>query len=179
MIWLLVLYRVNDEVRTRLKHPFGRLIVGQPEVTIKALKEVVNRDKPIKLVTIGDTVTSNMLHRGIEIDLVVIDTKTKREAAAPILLDGFEVFKVVNPSGIITVDAFKAMEVVGERLIQGCNRIAVVVDGEEDLITLLAVKFVPLGSLIIYGQPDVGIVLITVTDVVKKEVDQLMDKMVI
>lgn len=37
-----------------------------------------------------------------------------------------------------------------------------IVDGEEDLLTLVAMAVAPLGSFVIYGQPREGVVLVEV-----------------
>lgn len=173
----MALYQVNDEVRTRLKHPLGRLIVGPPEKTIKALREVVEQERPTRLLTVGDVVASNILGGGMKVDFLVVDAKSKREPVKPLPLDGFEVVKVKNPAGVITREAYEAVRDACARLVRGARAIAVVVDGEEDLLTLPVVRFAPLGSLVVYGQPHVGIVLIRVTDRTRLNLEQIMEKM--
>ncbi len=50
----------------------------------------------------------------------------------------------------------------------------VMVEGEEDLLTLVAVVLAPLGSLVAYGQPDRGIVIVVVSDVEKSLAEQII-----
>ncbi|HOP09469.1 MAG TPA: DUF359 domain-containing protein, partial [Candidatus Methanofastidiosa archaeon] len=51
------------------------------------------------------------------------------------------------------------------------------IDGEEDLATLPAIFFAPEGAIVVYGQPDEGIVIVNVTDEKKKEVYSILSRM--
>jgi len=53
----------------------------------------------------------------------------------------------------------------------------VLVDGEEDLLTLVAVIQAPANSLVIYGQPHEGVVAIKVTAQTKKKMQKIIDTM--
>jgi uncharacterized protein (UPF0218 family) len=44
-------------------------------------------------------------------------------------------------------------------------------------LVIPCVKFAPIGSIIVYGQPDVGIVLIEVNEKVKAEVEEILGEM--
>ncbi len=52
------------------------------------------------------------------------------------------------------------------------------VDGEEDLATLPAILYAPLGSAVVYGQPNEGSVLVMVTPEKKKQIENLMKQMI-
>ena len=64
-----------------------------------------------------------------------------------------------------------------EKAIQPNRRTRVLVEGEEDLLTLAAVLCAPLGSLVVYGQPREGIVVIKVTELMKETVRGLVEAM--
>jgi uncharacterized protein (UPF0218 family) len=53
----------------------------------------------------------------------------------------------------------------------------ILVDGEEDLLTLPCVVESPDNGFVIYGQPSKGIVVVTTSPIVKKEVSSLLDQM--
>ena len=55
--------------------------------------------------------------------------------------------------------------------------IQILVKGEEDLAALPAIAMAPLSSVIIYGLPDKGAVLVRVTESKKKEIQSLLDRM--
>ncbi|MBM3292454.1 DUF359 domain-containing protein [Candidatus Bathyarchaeota archaeon] len=44
------------------------------------------------------------------------------------------------------------------------KKLAIIVEGEEDLLVLPLMADMPLGSVIIYGQPNEGLVIITITE---------------
>jgi uncharacterized protein (UPF0218 family) len=139
---------------------------------------MIDHQKPTKLFAIGDVVASNIIKNNIPVDFIVIDFKSKRQPFEPISLCDFDVIRVKNPPGVITQAAYEAIQAVCSRCVSSVSSIAIVVDGEEDLLTLPVVKFAPLGALIVYGQPYVGIVVVNVTKKMKLEIEQLMKKMV-
>jgi hypothetical protein len=54
---------------------------------------------------------------------------------------------------------------------------AVIVEGEEDLLALVAISVAPEGSLVVYGQPNEGIVLVNVTSQKKREIADILARM--
>ena len=50
-------------------------------------------------------------------------------------------------------------------------------DGEEDLLALAAVLFAPFGSMVVYGQPKQGIVVIDVTEDSKRRIHDIVERM--
>jgi hypothetical protein len=53
----------------------------------------------------------------------------------------------------------------------------IVVEGEEDLLTLIAIMNAPQESLVVYGQPHEGIVVVKVTEDKKTEISELLKAM--
>ena len=53
--------------------------------------------------------------------------------------------------------------------IVGGEKPPVVVDGEEDLLVLVAVLYAPVGGLVVYGQPGEGVVVVRVTEAKRAE----------
>ncbi|MBI4226331.1 DUF359 domain-containing protein [Candidatus Roizmanbacteria bacterium] len=52
----------------------------------------------------------------------------------------------------------------------------IVVKGEEDILALPAILFAPLHSVVLYGQIDMGVVMVEVTEQKKKEIQKLIKK---
>jgi hypothetical protein len=103
---------------------------------------------------------------------VVIDHKIMRKAVDPIEFDR-EYVNVPNPPGTITAAAQKVLF----EAIQCCQTLAIIVDGEEDLLVLPLMAHMPLGSVIIYGQPREGMVVITLTQERRDWANQFLSKM--
>lgn len=80
---------------------------------------------------------------------------------------------VENPAGTLTQEAVdvvrKALKSKGSTYIR--------VRGEEDLLTLAAVAYAPHNALVIYGQPDEGVVAVKVNQQMKSQVKKLIDEM--
>jgi hypothetical protein len=109
---------------------------------------------------------------GLKPDVVVIDFKIVRKPAADRFKQTVEAFeattiKVKNPAGVITQELREALEA-------GNPPLKIIVDGEEDLATIPAVLSAPLGSVVAYGQPGEGLVLIEVTEQKRREFENLL-----
>ena len=169
----MVIYQANADVILKLKHPLGKLLRGSPKETISKLWKEVECKKPTKIFAIGDIVAANLLRSGIKLNSIIIDFKSKRRPIEHISLDNFKIVNVRNPSGVITIEAYEIVK----NVCQGSCTVAVIVEGEEDLLTLPVMKFAPLGSFVVYGQPYVGIVLVTLTEKSKLEAELLLEKM--
>jgi uncharacterized protein (UPF0218 family) len=55
-----IVYTLTPELRIKLKEPFGSLIQGTPEETMGILKRIVKEEKPPKIVSVGDIVSTNI-----------------------------------------------------------------------------------------------------------------------
>ena len=79
------------------------------------------------------------------------------------------IVNVKNPQGTITQEAINAIQ----EAIQSKKQVNIVVDGEEDLLTLIVVLNAPLNALVIYGQPNKGIVVVKVTPQKKADAEKI------
>jgi uncharacterized protein (UPF0218 family) len=82
-----------------------------------------------------------------------------RKAVDPIEFDR-KFVNVDNPPGTVTAQAQKVLKIAAEE----CAQLAIIVQGEEDLLVLPLMVYMPNGSIIIYGQPREGMVIIKLND---------------
>jgi uncharacterized protein (UPF0218 family) len=162
--------RLQAALRDRLKEPFGPVATDTDAVLAAA-------GQP--LVTVGDIVTYHVLEAGQIPDLALVDERTKRttvddEVSAMVNNACFdEVKTVVNPAATLTAELLTAVrEALGA---DGSTLIRV--DGEEDLAALPAIAPAPDGASVLYGQPDEGVVHVTVDDAVRDRVYSILDRM--
>ena len=155
-----------------MKKPLGQLVLGTHSECNLALKRVVDLEKPSRVILVGDTVSRNAIQSGIKPDVLVIDHREKRSRAEEFAHDKPRIFRTRNEPGMIDLLTWNA---VAEAIEKGDS--AVLVDGEEDLLTLVAVAVAPKGSLVVYGQPGEGIVLVRVTEGKKGEIEAIIDGM--
>ncbi len=165
--------RLTLTLRGKLKSPLGLLIRGTPDDTMKKLGELLKREKPSKIISVGDIVSESMAKHGISPQVMIVDNKVMREAIAPIFLEADQILHLKNPPGTITEQAWSIIQEALRRV----QRTKVVVDGEEDLLTLVAVLCAPENSLVVYGQPHEGIVVVKVTEQTKRMIRQIVESM--
>ena len=168
-----VVYSVPPEMRLKLKKPIGKLIRGSFAETMKSLKEIAANENPPCIISVGDTVSKNLSDSGFFPKLSIIDNLAMRKNIQPVLLKADRTVHTRNPQATITDEAIEAVR----QALSSPNRVRIVVEGEEDLLTLIAVLYAPENSYVIYGQPHEGIVMVKVTKEKKQEVSMLLNAM--
>ena len=166
-------YSITPELRIKLKEPFGTLIQGSFDETMAKMKELVEKEKPPRIISVGDVVSRNLHEHGIHPQLTIIDNKSLRDQSMPETARVERTVKVTNPQGTITKEAAAAVK----EAIDGKNHTHIVVDGEEDLLTLIAVLYAPEKAFVVYGQPYKGIVVVKVTPQKKAEIEEALKTM--
>ena len=161
-------------MREELKKPQGMVIGGSFEETMERLKELIVKEKPSSVISVGDIVSQNMIKFGISLDVLIVDNKTMRKSIPPIVVDVDQTLYAKNPSGTITDDAWAAIRSATENK----GRTKVMIDGEEDLLTIVTVLSAPKDAFVVYGQPLVGIVVVKVTEEKKENMQRIVDLMI-
>jgi uncharacterized protein (UPF0218 family) len=160
-VWktLKVVYVITPELRERFKEPFGFLILGSVDETMSKLNELVHDENPPKIVSVGDVVSGNLHNFGFHPQLSIVDNKSLREATVTGNNAVERTLRVCNPQGTITEEAIIAIR---DCLGKG-EHAHIIVDGEEDLLALIAVLYSPENAFVVYGQPYLGIVVVRAT----------------
>ena len=126
------------------------------------------------LICVGDRVTKTLLEAGVRPRVAVIDLREMREvnASALFLLEGFTILVARNPPGRLTREAwgkFKEALEMSKKV-----NVVLIIDGEEDLLGFPAAILSPGGWILVYGQPGVGMVMVKVTEEVRREAIELL-----
>lgn len=166
--WTTKTHMLPYNLRERFHKPFGLLVQTIPAVSMD------------KTVTVGDVTTKRFLenHKRPILSLVdfIVKRKEKFSSLEEIGFTGEEVvLPVKNPAGTITKEMWKSLQQGLDSIKEG-KRVVIKVDGEEDLSVLPLILSLPLGFHIFYGQPAQGMVWIEVTESVKKETYDLLQK---
>ena len=133
---------------------------------------LIQQNKPPKVTTVGDVVSRETLATGIAVNLRIVDQMTLRKSINPIEIKAEVTYRVRNPAGVITRQAWDAIREALQ------HREAVIyVDGEEDLLAIPAILESPDNAFIVYGQPSQGLVIVTASPVTKHEVKEVMNRM--
>lgn len=167
-------FYLTPKLRGELKEPLGELVRGKvpgPYLKIRPILEKV----PF-IITVGDVVTENIIKLGLYPDVAVYDHRTKRRDCTP-PVDLEAVFLTVkNPPGTITKALLNAVR-KGVEIASRGRKVHIKVNGEEDLAAIPAVLYAPYGSVVLYGQPDEGVVLIKVTPECKRRCAGILSEM--
>jgi uncharacterized protein (UPF0218 family) len=170
--------RLPDDLRSMLKEPLGRIYKGNGLDCVIAMEAELRAAK--KVAAIGDMTAFYLLTASIVPDLAVVDNKTKRMPVPDHVVqsldhDSYKTIEVKNQAATLTkelIDLIRAS-------LNSNDKVKIIVDGEEDLATLPAILYAPLGSAVVYGQPDEGSVLVDVTPEKKLHIEELMKKMIV
>ena len=165
-------YVLPEKLRTTLRRPLGDLVVGVDIDIGELLQEIIEKARPTKLILVGDTVSRRATQAGISADVMIIDNLEKRRMAVAYEHERKRVIVAKNQAGTIEQGASEAVE----RAIRGEYDL-VEIDGEEDLLAVIAVITAPIGSLVVYGQPNEGIVLVRVSDASKSGAKKILEQM--
>jgi hypothetical protein len=156
-----------ESVRPLLKRPLGKLFSKQEEAF-----DYMRKLHPARLITVGDRVTADFLEAGIKPDIAIIDFLIMRfpaDESVKTVLDSYQVptKHVKNPQSKITKELQDAVK-------DAVPPLKIIVEGEEDLATLPAILMAQFGSVVAYGQPNEGIVLVEVTKEKKREIADIL-----
>ncbi|MGC8816387.1 MAG: GTP-dependent dephospho-CoA kinase family protein [Candidatus Hadarchaeum sp.] len=163
--------KLPENLRPRLQSPLGRLFTHITDVFYH-----IQKVRPTRLITVGDMVTSCFLSAGFKPDIAVVDLTLMRSPVnekIKSLIDSFEanVVKVENPAATITPELWRALE-------SAKSPTKIIVVGEEDLATIPAVLTSPDGSVVVYGQPRQGVVLVEVDEKKRQEFREILSHFV-
>lgn len=146
---------LTEDLAKELKAPLGQLVPNEKRKTSPAFK---NLSKGGLIVSVGDATLDFLLSISLVPDIQVIDSKERRENRLPPRAAHKSTFYIKNPKGTISE------ECIGIFLsaLSSPKPVRIVVEGEEDLLALVAIISSPEGSCVLYGQPMEGLVVVRV-----------------
>jgi GTP-dependent dephospho-CoA kinase len=157
-------YRVPEVVRQRVKTPLGELIEDR-FVTKEAISSRVPKKsaRPTILVSVGDRSTERLVEFSIEHQLEIVDRVEKRNVRREIPFSG-SVEKMLfakNEPGTISAESLLALRTALDQIEEDPSLpIRIQIDGEEDLLTLPVLAYFPPETIVLYGQPGEGMVIV-------------------
>ena len=146
-------YRLPEELRPELAKPLGR-VYGADEVEGAEFEGLAKESSMV--ITVGDRVTDTLEAVGRTPDVQVIDEVERRTRRGPPKVPYARLVRVKNPAGTLTRAAIEGMR----KAFSGRKPVRVQVEGEEDLMAMLAISMAPVSAVVFYGQPGVGVVAV-------------------
>ncbi len=170
---MIIAYNLTLELRRKLKAPLGTLIRGSFAETMEKFRDIAEKERPTSIISVGDTVTKNLMKNCMFPQLLIIDNRVMRKNVKSTPFPAENTIHVKNPPGTITQEAISAIQ----DALKSSRRTKIVVDGEEDLLALIAISYAPENSFVIYGQPYEGVVAVKVTPQKKSEIAEILKAM--
>ena len=162
--------KLPDSLRDQLKIPLGILLpIDQDNKT--NIQKYLSDDSYI--ITVGDRTTEKMIDFDLIPSLQIIDGLEKRIKRDIIKLGSAFEFKIDNPAAEITLESIEIIK----KAFSLNPPIRLTVNGEEDLLVLPACIHAPENSVILYGQPNKGLVLVQITTEIRNKAQALLDLM--
>ena len=149
------MFRLDENLIGEFKAPLGKLYINF-EDAIPMIKEASF------LISVGDQTTKNLVDNDLIPDLGIIDNRIQRKDHNYDIIRTENILDADNPAGTITENLWETIdEAISLTLEDSENRI-IVVKGEEDLAVLPCLLIAPEDAVILYGQPNEGLVFVNV-----------------
>lgn len=160
--------------RQFFKQPLGKLLKGSQyklEWAGNLVSRSMQKNSYPYIITVGDIATKTLFDTGTIPNLSIIDYRCQRQpipASITNYLPDFT-FRSVNIAGTINNQAANIIAKGINKMILDQHSVLIKIKGEEDLLVLPAILFAPLNTAIYYGQPNQGLVEITVDEALKNK----------
>ena len=165
------MYKLQPEMAEELKNTNREIYTVAPN-KLKSAEYII---------TVGDICTISISEEIRIPNLCIVDFKTKRNTPLTeeqkIVVDGIgdKRIKVVNNPGTISDELWEAIKIA----IDSDDSTRIEVEGEEDLASLAAISLSKIGTKVIYGMPDRGMVVVDVNQQSKTRVNALLERMLV
>ena len=162
--------KLPDSLRDQLKIPLGTL-VPESQADKTNIKKHLSDNSYI--ITVGDRTTEKMIGFDIIPSLQIIDSHEKRLKRKPPQLDNATELYTSNPAAEITPQSIRVIR----QALTMQPPVRINVDGEEDLLVIPVCIYAPEDALVLYGQPNEGLVITKITPEIRNKTQKLLDSM--
>ena len=162
--------KLPDSLREQMKIHLGVLL---PESQANKENILKHLEENSYIITVGDRTTEKMIDFDLIPSLQIVDGIEKREKREPPKLVNATEITVDNPPAEITS---QSIDVIKKALSME-SPVRILVTGEEDLLVLPVCIHAPENSVVMYGQPNEGLVLVKITSEIRNKAQSLLDLM--
>ena len=148
--------KLPDSLRNQLKIPLG-ILLPESQVDKTNIQKHLSEDSYV--ITVGDRTTEKMIEFGLIPSLQIIDSQEKRVKREPPKLANATELTVDNPAAEITLQSIDIIK----KAFTMHPPVRLSVNGEEDLLVIPACVHAPENAIVLYGQPNEGLVLVKIT----------------
>ena len=153
-----------------MKIPLGVLLPESQADKENILKHI---EQNSYIITVGDRTTEKMIDFDLIPSLQIVDGIEKREKREPPKIANATEITVDNPPAEITSQSIDVIK----KAFSMESPIRILVTGEEDLLVLPVCIHAPENSVVLYGQPNEGLVIVKITSEIRNKAQSLLDLM--
>jgi len=163
--------QLPDDLRDQLKNPLGNLISDNDPNKENIIKKISTESI---IITVGDRTTENLLQLDIKPQIQIVDGLEKRNKRTVPIDDTVNTnLSCRNPPGEITDESIQVIQ----KAFSSEPPVRIIIDGEEDLLVIPVCIHAPENSIVMYGQPNEGLVIVTITPEIRAKVQKILDVM--
>ena len=160
-----------EDLRSKLKIPLGNLVLETNPKQNEIIKEAYGNAITI---TVGDATTEKLLKMGLTPFLQIIDGQEKRVKRPVLESDSITTnLDCKNNAGEISENSILTIKSAFESK----PPIRITVDGEEDLLVIPVCLYAPENCIVMYGQPNKGLVIVHINQEIKDKVQKIVNSM--
>ncbi len=124
------------------------------------------------IITVGDATTEKMIKFNLTPSLSIVDGLEKRKKRAIPQGTATKLF-CDNPAGEITPQSISTIK----DALKSKPPVQIIVNGEEDLLVIPVCIHAPQNAVLMYGQPNEGLVIVKITQEIRNKTQELLNLM--
>jgi len=153
-----------------MKIPLG-ILIPENQANKSTILKLIPKDSYV--ITVGDRTSEKMIDFGLIPSLQIIDNLEKRIKRIAAKCDVSTELVCENPAAQITLQSIDAIK----KAFVSKTPIRLLVKGEEDLLVIPVCIHAPDNAIVMYGQPNEGLVVVTITPEIRNKTQRLLDLM--
>lgn len=161
--------KLSASLREELKVPLGILVREEDASKENILGHI---PKGSYVIAVGDATTEKLIRYGIVPSLQIVDGLEKR-SKRDVPESQATKMSCDNPPAQITQ---QSIDTIKEAFVSG-HPVQILVNGEEDLLVIPACIYAPENSVVLYGQPNEGLVVVPVTEEIRNKTKNFLRSM--
>lgn len=151
------MFKIDVNSLDEFKKPLGELYADF-EDAIPMIKEAGF------LISVGDQTLKNLIDNDLYPNLGIIDNRIQRKDHNHDIIRTENILNADNPAGTITENLWETIEQAISLTLKDSEKRIIEVKGEEDLAVIPCLLVAPEDAVVLYGQPNEGLVLVNVCD---------------
>lgn len=162
-------------LRELLRKPLGIIIEGEQiysSFTAEKVIKWIQTHKPTMVISVGDVITDSLINNRYIPDLQIIDQRTQRKIIST--KKDISTSAIKNPPGTLQRNAISTIQKKISHITEKGTKEKIIILGEEDLLALPSILLAPLGSIVLYGQANLGVIIVQVSEELKSKVEGIL-----